>query len=185
MAFVQSVPVADESVAAVFRRYPQQASIMTALSDSVMRSGECAFTKEQREIIAVYTSGTNDCTYCHGTHSAAAEAFGVDGGLLEAMLQDLDTSAVDESLKPVLRFVGKLTRTPSRMVQADVDAIFDAGWDEDCYHYAVMICGLFNMMNRIMDGYGVENTADERERRGRLLADAGYALVRDEAQAAT
>jgi len=182
MSFVDSVPEAEESVTAVMRRYPQQAVPLIALSDNLMRSGDCAFTSEQRELIGAYTSGTNDCTFCYNTHKATAEAFGVDEGLLESMLDDLDASAVDEKLKPVLRFVRKLTRTPARMVQADVDAIFDAGWDEDCYHYAVMICAMFNMMNRIMDGYGVRNTAAGRVMRGRLLAEKGYGVVTDALQ---
>ena len=179
MSFVQSVPETEESVSAVMRRYPAHAIPLVELTDIVMRSGDCAFTSEQREIIGAYTSGTNDCTYCYDTHKATAEAFGVDEGLLESMLSDLDASAVDDKLKPVLRFVKKLTENPSRMVQADVDAIFDAGWDEDCYHYAVMICGLFNMMNRIMDGYGVKNTAEGRQMRGKLLVDIGYKVVTD------
>lgn len=184
MAFVKSVPEKEESVFAVLRRYPKHAVLITELADNVMRSGECAFTSEQREIIGAYTSGTNDCTYCYDTHKATAEAFGVDEKLLESMLSDLDASSVDEKLKPVLRFVKKLTETPSRMVQADVDAIFDAGWGEDEYHYAVMICGLFNLMNRMMDGYGVKNTAEGREVRGRMLVDSGYRVVTDALKAA-
>ena len=179
MAFVESIPQAEESVAAVLRRYPQHALLITELADVVMRSGECAFSSEQRELIGAYTSGTNDCTYCYGTHKATAEAFGVDENLLESMLSDLDGSTVDEKLKPVLRYVKKLTETPSRMVQADVDAIFDAGWDEDDFHYAVMICGLFNLMNRMMDGYGVKNTAEGRQMRGKMLVDTGYRVVTD------
>jgi len=179
MAFVKSVPEAEESVAAVLRRYPQHAALITELADVVMRSGDCAFTPEQRELIGAYTSGTNDCTYCYDTHKATAEAFGVDENLLESMLGDLDASGVDEKLKPVLRYVKKLTESPSRMLQADVDAIFDAGWDEDCFHYTVMICGLFNLMNRMMDGYGVKNTAKGRLMRGRKLVDTGYRVVTD------
>lgn len=72
------------------------------------------------------------------------------------MLSDLEASAVDTKLKPVLRFTRKLTQSPSRMVQADADAIFDAGWDEDCFHFTVMICSLFNFYNRLVDGYGVK-----------------------------
>ena len=37
-----------------------------------------------------------------------------------------------------------------------------------------MICAMFNMMNRIMDGYGVKNTAEFRLSRGRILAETGY-----------
>ena len=179
MAFVKSVPEAEESVAAVMRRYPKQAIPLIELTDIIMRSGDCAFTSEQRELIAAYSSGLNDCTYCYNTHKSTAEAFGVDENLLDSMLSDLDTSAVDDKLKPVLRFVRKLTQSPSRMVQADADAIFDAGWDEDCFHFTVMICGLFNLMNRMMDGYGVKNTADFRKSRGKVLADNGYRVVTD------
>jgi uncharacterized peroxidase-related enzyme len=179
MAFVKSVPEAEESVFAVLRRYPKHAVLVTELADNVMRSGDCLFTSEERELIGAYTSGTNDCTYCYGTHKATAEAFGVDENLLESMLDDLDASAVDEKLKPVLQYAKKLTESPSRMVQADVDAIFAAGWDEDCFHYTVMICGLFNLMNRLMDGYGVKNTAEGRIKRGRMLVDTGYRVVTD------
>ena len=179
MAFVKSVPKSEESVAAVVRRYPQQAVLVTELADVLMRSGDCAFTSEQRELIGACTSGTNNCTYCYDTHKPTAEAFGVDENLLESMLSDLDASAVDEKLKPILRYVRKLTETPSRMVQADVDAIFNAGWDEDCFHYTVMICGLFNLMNRMMHGYGVNNTAEGRLINGRKLVDTGYRVVTD------
>ena len=109
MAFVKSVPESEESVAAVLRRYPQHAVLITELAEVVMRSGDCAFTSEQRELIGAYTSGTNDCTYCYDTHKATEEAFGVDENLLDSMLSDLDASAVDEKLKPVLRYVRKLT----------------------------------------------------------------------------
>ena len=174
MAFVKSIPEAEESVAAVMRRYPGQAMPMMQFSEHILRTGECAFTHEQRELIGAFASGVNDCTYCYNTHKATAEAFGVDEGLLDSMVNDLEAASVDEKMKPVLRFVQKLTKSPSKMVQADADAIFEAGWDEDCFHYAVMICAMFNMMNRIMDGYGVKNTAEFRLERGRMLVDTGY-----------
>lgn len=179
MAFVASVPFEEESVGAVMRRYPDQAIPLMEMTEVVMRTGECAFTSDQRELIAAYASGTNSCTFCFNTHKATAEAFGVNADLLETLLTDLDGSPVDQKMKPVLRYVKKLTETPSKMVQADADAIFDAGWDEDCFHFTVMICAMFNMYNRIMDGYGVTNTADFRQTRGALLADSGYAWMID------
>ena len=179
MAFVASVPEQEESVGAVMRRYPDQAIPLMEMTEVVMRTGECEFTSEQRELIAAYASGTNSCTFCYNTHKATAETYGVEEGLLESLLTDLDGSPVDAKLKPVLRYVKKLTETPSRMVQADADAIFDAGWSEDAFHFTVMICAMFNMYNRIMDGYGVKNTADFRQTRGALLADSGYAWMID------
>ncbi len=177
MAFVASVPFEEESVGAVMKRYPDQAIPLTEMTEVVMRTGDCDFTSEQRELIAAYASGTNACTFCYNTHKATAETFGVDEGLLDSLLTDLDGSPINDKMKPVLRYVRKLTESPSKMVQADADAIFDAGWDEDCFHYTVMICALFNMYNRIMDGYGVRNTAEFRQDRGAKLADDGYAWM--------
>ena len=179
MVFVKSIPEAGESVTAVMKRYPDQAIPLTQLTEIIMRTGDCGFSPEERELIAAFASGTNNCTYCLNTHQATAEAFGVEQGLLAALLEDLESSPVDDKLKPVLRYVKKLTETPSRMVQADADAIFEAGWDEDSFHYAVMICSLFNFYNRLMDGYGVKNTADFRLSRGRALAEQGYGIVTD------
>jgi uncharacterized peroxidase-related enzyme len=156
------------------RRYPGQAMPMMQFSEQLLRTGECDFTHEERELIGAYASGVNNCTYCYNTHKATAEAFGIEEGLLDSMVNDLETAAVDEKMRPVLRYVRKLTETPSKMVQADADAIFNAGWDENCFHYAVMICAMFNMMNRIMDGYGVTNTAEFRLERGRMLVETGY-----------
>jgi hypothetical protein len=35
------------------------------------------------------------------------------------------------------------------------------------------------MMNRIIDGYGVTNTAEGRRKKGRMLADTGCQAVTD------
>ena len=177
MSFVKSIPASEESVSAVMQRYPDQGLPMAELTQIVMRTGECQFSSEERELIGAFASGTNACIYCFNTHKVAAEAFGIDENLLQSLLDDVDGSPVDEKLKPVLRYVKKLTETPSRMVQADADAFFDAGWDENSFHFTVMICALFNFYNRLMDGYGVRNTADFRLTAGRGLADAGYGIV--------
>ena len=177
MSFVESIPEAEESVSAVMKRYPDQGISLIELTEILMRTGECQFSARERELIGAFASGTNACTYCYNTHKATAEAFGVDEGLLQKLLDDVNTSPVEDKLKPVLRYVKKLTESPSKMVQADVDAIFEAGWDENSFHFTVMICALFNMMNRIMDGYGIENTAEFRHSRGVLLAENGYGMV--------
>ena len=174
MSFVESISEAEESVAAVMMRYPQQGLPLIELSEIVMRTGECQFSAKERELIGAFASGVNDCTYCYNTHKATAEAFGVNENLLKSLLENVDSSSVDDKMKPVLRYVKKLTESPAKMIQADVDAIFVAGWDENSFHFAVMICALFNMMNRIMDGYGIKNTAEFRQSRGLALAENGY-----------
>jgi len=52
-----------------------------------------------------------------------ARAFGVDEAVLAASLDNADVAPIDVRLKPILRYVRKLTETPSQMTAADAAAI--------------------------------------------------------------
>ena len=134
-----------------------------------------AFDAGERELIAAYVSGVNDCGYCHGVHTVTAEAFGVPEGLLAAALDDLASAPVDERMKPVLAYVGKLTRTPSQVTEEDAEAVFAAGWDEAALHDAVLVCALFNFMNRMVEGLGIRADAAYAKTSGVRLKEGGYA----------
>ncbi|MEM9168072.1 MAG: peroxidase-related enzyme [Pseudomonadota bacterium] len=176
MAFVKSMTPDNESVSAVMGGYGEQAKALFALTQQVMRTGDSRLDAGQRELIAAYTSQLNSCNYCFGTHQATAAAFGVDVAVLEAVEADIDAAAIDPAMKPVLRYVKTLTLTPAKLTQADADAIFAAGWDENDFHYVVMVCALFNFFNRMIEGYGVQNVADFWAARGATLAERGYVL---------
>lgn len=153
MSYLRSLPP-DATLIDIFRAYPEAARPLLDYHELVMR-GPSPFTPGERELIAAYVSGINACTYCHGVHAATAAAFGVPTGVLAAALADLDTAPVADQIRPVLRYAGKLTRTPSRMTGEDADAVYAAGWDERALHHAVQVCALFNFMNRLVDGLGV------------------------------
>lgn len=176
MSFVKSIPPEVESVWAIMSRYMDQTQALFALTQIIMRTGECTLSVQQRELIAAFTSGVNGCEYCYGTHTSTAEAFGVKAGLLKALLSDIEMADILEELKPILRYVRKLTLTPSRLVQSDVDSILKQGWTENDFHYVVMICALFNFFNRLINGYGVVNTPSYRANHGLELAQSGYDL---------
>ncbi len=172
MPFMKSLPP-DASQLHLFRRFPEIAKPLMEFTEVVLR-GPSTLSVEEREIIGAYTSGLNACTYCYGTHKAAAEALGVDEGLLDRLLEDFETAGVDEKLKPILRYVRKLTKTPTQMTQADADAIFDAGWDDNAFHYAVTICAMFNYYNRILEGHGIHGDHAYHLEAGQRLANLGY-----------
>ena len=129
-------------------------------------------SRGERELIAAYVSGLNACTYCFGVHSLTAAHFGLEEEAIEAMLDDLDTAPMDEKMKPMLRLAGKLTQEPAKTVQADIDAILAAGWDEQAVHDAINVCCLFNFMNRLMDGHGVKGGAPLHRARADILLKA-------------
>jgi uncharacterized peroxidase-related enzyme len=162
------------SLLQVFRAYPDTAKPLIAFHEVVMRNPS-PLSAGERELIAAYVSGLNACTYCHGVHTATAEAFGVEPGLLAAALSDLDTADVGDKIRPVLRYVGKLTTSPAKMTQADADEVFAAGWDEQALHDAVMVCAMFNFMNRMVDGHGVHAGPDYFAESGERLHKIGYA----------
>lgn len=172
MPFLRSLPE-NARLLQVFQAYPETSKPLVEYHEVVMR-GPSPFTLAERELIAAYVSGVNACGYCHGVHTATAAAFGVPAGLLEAALADLDSAPVDDKLKPVLRYVGKLTLTPARMTQADADAMFDAGWPEQALHSAVMVCALFNFMNRMVDGHGIQADESYYAVSGKRLHEVGY-----------
>jgi uncharacterized peroxidase-related enzyme len=173
MSYLRSLPD-DAVLMQVFQRFPEHSRPVIDYHELVMR-GPSPFTPAERELIAAYVSGVNACGYCHGVHTATAEAFGVSPGLLADALADLDTAAVDERLRPVLRYVGKLTSAPSRISRADADAVFAAGWDETALHHAVLVCALFNFMNRLVEGLGIQADASYYETSGKRLHSIGYA----------
>ena len=94
-----------------------------------------------------------------------------------ALLKNFEAAEVDAKMKPVLRYVRKLTVTPSEMSEADAQGIFAAGWDERALHDAVSVCALFNFMNRFVDGLGIQAGPDYFRLASERLSKGGYAVL--------
>ncbi|SEK72873.1 uncharacterized peroxidase-related enzyme [Roseovarius azorensis] len=138
----------------LYVRFPQNVRPLMDYTDGLLRS-EGELSVGERELIATYVSALNACTFCAGAHRIYAEVFGIDVALIDALIDNPDSAPVDERLRPVLAYVAKLNTLPSRLVQADAQAVYDAGWSEAALYEAVQVCALFNMMNRIIEGTGV------------------------------
>ncbi|MBD3663307.1 carboxymuconolactone decarboxylase family protein [Sulfitobacter aestuariivivens] len=163
----------------VFRAFPTNVVQILQLDDAIM-CDPAAINQGDRELIAAYVSALNACQFCAGAHLNAAEAFGIERTVLDELLNDVETARVDTALKPILRYVGKLTQTPSRLTEADAQAVYAAGWSEEALYDAIKVCALFNFMNRIVEGTGVSadvsgsrpvTEADKKERRARRYTD--------------
>ncbi len=173
MAHLPSLPE-KSSLSDVFAAYPVPSEPLLRYCEAILR-GQSPLSQAERELIAAYVSGLNDCEYCYGVHTGTAEAAGVAEGLIVDLLDDIEAAAVDEKLRPLLRFVRKLTLDPSGVTQADADAIYAAGWDEKALHDAISVCGLFNFFNRYTLGLGLRASREAGIKRGRMLHEIGYA----------
>ncbi len=136
--------------------------------------GESPFTVKERELMAAYVSGLNACQYCYGAHTAVADMFGVPKEVITGLVEDVDHSDIDDKLKPVFRYIRKLTVTPTQMTQADADAVYDAGWSEQALYDAVQVCCLYNFMNRFVEGLGLTPIAEHFGIEAKMIVDGGY-----------
>ena len=173
VAFLKSLP-APSTLLQVFRSYPRTARPLLEYQRALLR-GPSPLSEAERELLAAYVCGLNACAYCQSIHSVVATGLGIEDGLLESLLQDVETAPVEERLKPILRYVRKLTLTPSRMSAADAEAVYSLGWDDQALHDAVSVCALFNFVCRLVDGLGIQEPDGYCREAGERLERIGYA----------
>lgn len=152
MPFFKSLPD-DAGPSNVFATYPDIFGLWAQMGEALI-NGPSPLTPAEREMIQAYVAGLNDCRYSYVAHNAAAEVRGIESGLVDKLLSDLDTAPIDDKFKPLLSFVRKLTLTPTSMSQADADAVFSAGWDERALHDTIIVTARMTFMCRIVEGYG-------------------------------
>ena len=122
----------------------------------------------------VFLWGLNECNYCHGTHAAVAKSFGINETVIEDLLLDIDSADISDKMVPILKYVKKLTLTPSKMVMGDAQAVFDAGWSERALQDVICICSLFNFFNRLLDGHGIKGNDQLYQLGAEHLTKNGY-----------
>jgi uncharacterized peroxidase-related enzyme len=172
MALLRSLPE-NATLADLRRTYFDLLEKLRPYGHRLMR-GPSPLSPGERELIAAFVSGVNSCRYCHGAHSLVARAFGVDEAVLATSLDNIEAAPVDARLKPILRYVRKLTETPSRMTAADAAAVYDAGWSDEALLYAIAVCAYFNNMNRLVEGAGIVGTTEEYSVAAHRLVEHGY-----------
>jgi uncharacterized peroxidase-related enzyme len=157
----------------VFRSFPDTSKPLIEFHEALLR-GPSPFSEAERELIAAYVSGINGCRFCHGVHTATTERLGVGRGVVQQLLEQFEQAPVAEKMRPVLAYARKLTQAPDSVTQADADAVLVAGWDETALYHTVAVTALFNFMNRLVEGLGIELHAEYVEAASKRLAERGY-----------
>jgi uncharacterized peroxidase-related enzyme len=131
---------------------PETGKPLLELAEVLLR-GPHPLTAGERELIAAYVSGLNECTFCCSSHSAFAAAQLPEGmALVDQVRADLDTAPVSPKLRALLRIAGAV-RDDGRKVTADlVDAARAEGATDLEVHDTVLIAAAFCMYNRYVDG---------------------------------
>ena len=158
----------------LFAFRPEVTSHLASFTEGVMRA-PAPISGGLRELIAAYTSWTNDCQFCWRSHAAvAAEMLGSEE-LVRSVLNDLESSPLPEPEKALLRFARKMTKQLPAMAEDDVTELRSVGWDDEAIYFTIMVVSLFNFYNRWITTSGVHPVSDEAHRlHGKRLAMSGY-----------
>lgn len=173
MPFFKSLPP-DAGPPVIYQKYPEIYAAWSKMSEAMM-NGPSPLSQGERELIFAYAAGVAGCEYVYVAHSEVAYAWGFQNGVLDDLLKNPDTAAIDAKLKPLLAFVRKLAGTPNAMTQADADAVFAAGWDEKALHDAIAMTGRAVFMHRLTGGLGFTPlTREVAAQRAKKRLEHGY-----------
>jgi uncharacterized peroxidase-related enzyme len=157
MSYLPSSPDL-ENIAGLLAKYPRRGILLFKLMEDIKNSFS-PLGKGMRELIIAYTSDLNESESCYKAHKSLVKELGIDEAVYGQLRSDIDSANVDEKLKPILRFVKKLTLTPDQITQADVNPIYETGWDERALLDTVRLCAVVNCMNRFAMGVGIDKKA--------------------------
>lgn len=173
MPFFKSMPD-HAGPGEVFSAHPEIYRKWSEMSEALM-NGPSPLTPAERELILAYAAGVAGCHFVYVAHSAVAHANGVAAGLLDRLVENLDTAPVVPRLRPLLAYVRKLMVTPGEMTQADADAVFAAGWEERALHDAIAVTARAAFMQRLVEGHGfTPMTPEVAAKRARARLERGY-----------
>jgi len=118
-------------------------------------------SRAERELVAVVVSVENGCAYCTLHHEAALAAWWKDPDRVRRLRGDLKDAELSERELAIARYASALTRAPSEPGRAGVEALREAGLDDEEILQVNMITSYFNFVNRIAEGLGVKAPPDE------------------------
>ncbi|KUL28470.1 carboxymuconolactone decarboxylase family protein [Actinoplanes awajinensis] len=138
---------------------PETAKPLNELAEVLLRAPH-SLPAADRELIAAYVSGRNECEFCCNSHTAFAvaqyaAADTADGASIVAQVRaDLDSAPVTAKLKALLRIAGAVQQTGRAVTPELIEAARAEGATDLELHDTVLIAAAFCMFNRYVDGLG-------------------------------
>jgi uncharacterized peroxidase-related enzyme len=141
---------------------PETAKPLNELAETLLRTPHPTLSPGERELIAAYVSGLNDCDFCCSSHSAFAAAQ-LDEGMRLVQLVRLDpgTAPISAKMKALLRIAGAVQKTGKHVTSEHINMAREAGATDLEIHDTVLIAAAFCMYNRYVDGLGTLPAPDE------------------------
>src|SRR5260370_26307062 len=115
---------------------------------------EGALTRKHKEYIFLVCSAANLSTYCVTAHCEMVRMLGIEGTEPEQIAIDHTATNLAMTLKGLLNFAARLNKEPTKIDQADVDALHTYGYSDEQILEAVLMVGLAKFANFVAFGLG-------------------------------
>lgn len=112
-------------------------------------------TAAQAELIAVVVSATNGCGYCVAHHGPKLSLLAGEA-LARAVARDYRAANLAARDRILLDAAVALTCEPAERTQADIERMREYGFDDGVILKATEVAGLYNLVNRVVSGLGVQ-----------------------------
>jgi uncharacterized peroxidase-related enzyme len=119
--FLKSLPT-DAGLLQIFQAFPESARPLLQYQEALLR-GESPFSAAERELIAAYVSGLNNCDYCRAVRSQIAVTLGIPANTIDQLFTKAENRDVDPRMWPVLALARKVTLSPAKITAADTEAV--------------------------------------------------------------
>jgi uncharacterized peroxidase-related enzyme len=125
---------------------------MSQLEQEAMR-GPSGWSVADRELMGACVSLMNECDVCTKTHAGVAALAYQDDAKVSAVLADVETAPIEESLRATVRMLRKLTR--EHAVNADdMRALLSVGVSREQIEDALTVSFTFNTVDRLSRTFG-------------------------------
>lgn len=141
-------------ISGLFEFRPETAGPLGLLAETLLR-GDNSLSRGERELVAAYVSGLNECTFCTGSHAAFAALQLPEGwDVVDGVLRDPASAPVGDKLRHLLVVAGQVQRGGLHVTPEAVEEARRAGATDVEIHDVVLIAAAFCMFNRYVDGLG-------------------------------
>ncbi|GAA6174758.1 carboxymuconolactone decarboxylase family protein [Sulfitobacter pacificus] len=136
-----------------------------AIYKYVLHHKDNAVPKWFLETLGVWVSSLNACSYCVEHHFAGLKRLLRDETRADALragieARDIAATPLDAREQAALVYAQKLTVAPQDMVQSDVQALRDAGWEDGEILEINQVSAYFSYANRTVLGLGCSTQGD-------------------------
>ncbi|KFB11168.1 peroxidase-related enzyme [Nitratireductor basaltis] len=127
--------------------------VRTPLFNAIMynRGG---MSRAEREIGATAASVVNRCVYCAAVHASRYNQLAKDEEVMKRIFAKGEDADLDPRQSAILRFATRLSKAPSEASESDMQALREAGLNDEEILDLILSASLFGWANRLMHTLG-------------------------------